>query len=56
MKREIINCYKKNGKATILPLMVYTILSGPLVLIYAITWILKPIEPINMNELESLNF
>lgn len=53
MKREMINCYKKNGKAAILPLIVYTILSGPIVLIYAITWVLKPIEPIKLKELES---
>lgn len=56
MKREIINSYKKIGKAAILPLLVYTILLGPLFLIYGITWLLKPIEPININELESLNF
>jgi hypothetical protein len=54
MKNYVINYYKENGKAAIIPLLIYGILLIPVTVIFSITWLLKPIEPNAITELESI--
>lgn len=55
MKKEIINLYKAKGLGAFPPLLIYFMLLIPISIIYAITWLLKPIEPVNLEEFENIS-
>lgn len=55
MKKEIIKFYKAKGSGALIPLVIYFILLIPISILYAITWILKPIEPVNLDELDTIS-
>lgn len=54
MKNRVINYYKENGNSAIIPLFIYGLLLLPITLIFSITWLLKPIEPNSIKELETI--
>jgi len=55
MKKEIINFYKAKGSGAFIPLLIYFILLIPISVLYAITWILKPIEPVSVDEFDAIS-
>lgn len=55
MKKEIIKFYKAKGSGAYIPLLIYFVLLIPISILYAITWILKPIEPVNMDEFDAIS-
>ena len=52
MKNKILASFTNYGLISIFPLLVYLILIVPTFIIYFFTWVLSPIQPKNLIDLE----
>ncbi len=52
MNNKILASFTKYGLISIIPLLIYLILIIPTFIIYFFTWVLSPIQPENIRDLE----
>ncbi len=55
MKNKIYELYKTKGIISILPMLIYSILLIPSIVIFFFTWLLAPFQPESFSDLEVLN-
>jgi len=54
MRNKIYTLYKTMGIISILPMLIYSILFIPSVVIFFFTWVLAPFQPARFTDLEAI--